>query len=189
MKKLLFILFAIAPLLGFAQGEHLTFKGIPIDGNLNTFVEKLKSDGFTLSKTLGETVILNGQFVNKNCDVYVLSTEGSRTVWKVGVFLPEQESWYSLKSDYQSLKSAFIEKYGSPSNSYEFFSKPYYEGDGYEMTALRVKKCTYATFWNVSGGSLMIEINNNGKIVLSYEDAANSKIASDERDRNVSNDI
>ena len=42
--------------------EHLTFKGVPIDGTLSEYVAKMKSAGF---KYLGEqdgTAILQGDF-------------------------------------------------------------------------------------------------------------------------------
>ena len=48
MKRNLFLLlFAIATLSTFAQttSEHLTFKGVPIDGTLTEFVSKLKQKG------------------------------------------------------------------------------------------------------------------------------------------------
>ena len=47
MKRNLFLLlFAIATLSTFAQttSEHLTFKGVPIDGTLTEFVSKLKTE-------------------------------------------------------------------------------------------------------------------------------------------------
>ena len=50
MKRNLFLLlFAIATLSTFAQttSEHLTFKGVPIDGTLTEFVSKLKQKGLT----------------------------------------------------------------------------------------------------------------------------------------------
>lgn len=30
-----------------AQSEHMKFKGIPMEGSLNSFVDKLKSKGYT----------------------------------------------------------------------------------------------------------------------------------------------
>ena len=50
MKRNLFLLlFAIVTLSTFAQttSEHLTFKGVPIDGTLTEFVSKLKQKGLT----------------------------------------------------------------------------------------------------------------------------------------------
>ena len=48
MKKILFFfLFAVISYTVFAQSasEHLTFKGVPINGTLNEFVSKLKQKG------------------------------------------------------------------------------------------------------------------------------------------------
>lgn len=61
MRKLLFtFVFAVMTMVTFAQGEHMTFKGIPIQGPLNTFIQKLKDKGFYKSefKTKNGSIIL-----------------------------------------------------------------------------------------------------------------------------------
>lgn len=50
MKSLILVLFwLVGALVLWAQtpSEHITFKGVPIDGTLNEFVEKVKQKGFT----------------------------------------------------------------------------------------------------------------------------------------------
>ena len=51
MKKVFFSLFLAFTIVAtaFAQeeSEHLTFKGVPIDGTLNEYVTKMKQAGFT----------------------------------------------------------------------------------------------------------------------------------------------
>ena len=49
MKKLfLSLMFSLVSLVSYAQTEspHLTFKGVPIDGTLNGYVQKMKQKGF-----------------------------------------------------------------------------------------------------------------------------------------------
>ena len=46
----------------------------------------------------------------------------------------------------------FTKKYGEPKDHFEFFSSPYYEGDGYELQALRKEKCNYISFWTLDKG-------------------------------------
>ena len=50
MKRLIFLLlFASTILISSAQdkSEHLSFKGVPIDGTLNEYVLKMKAAGFS----------------------------------------------------------------------------------------------------------------------------------------------
>ena len=52
MKRLLISLLAVmfASAL-WAQNQHLTFKGVPIDGTLNDYVVKMSAAGFTHLQT------------------------------------------------------------------------------------------------------------------------------------------
>ena len=44
---LLTLLLTFAVCIGYAQSEHMKFKGIPMEGTLKTFTTKLKTKGFT----------------------------------------------------------------------------------------------------------------------------------------------
>lgn len=188
MKKIILFLFAVLLSLS-ANAQHLKFKDIFIDGEISLFVEKLQGEGFTLEKLNGNIAILKGIFVNKNCEIYVRATPKTNIVYSVTVYLPEETTWSSIKSSYQSFKTSFWAKYGTPTESYEFFSKPYYEGDGYEMQAIRLEKCRYASYWDTSEGIILIQISKFEQISFDYEDKINSEIASNEKLENVLDDI
>ncbi len=180
MKKILLLLIAVTAgcFSVIAQEsqefqQHASFKGVPIDGSLDAFVENMKLEGFTFDRMLEDAAIMNGQFVGKQCEIYILATPKTKTVWKVVALLPKETSWHSLKSSYQSLKSSYVDKYGPPTNSFEFFSRPYYEGDGYEMTALHVEKCDYISFWKTSNSNMAVQMTKDGRISLGYEDIIN----------------
>lgn len=108
MKRNLFLLlFAIVTLSTFAQttSEHLTFKGVPIDGTLTEFVSKLKQKGLTHIGTEDGTAILKGDFAAyKNCTVAAIALKQKNLVAKVGVMFPSLETWSSLSNNYFSLK-------------------------------------------------------------------------------------
>ena len=99
MKRYLLIIAFISLMIGMNAQEHLSFKGIPIDGSLSQFVNKLEQEGYALVYTNdeGDACVLRGTFAGySNCNVYVISTEKSHIVWDVTVMLPEQTSWYRL---------------------------------------------------------------------------------------------
>jgi outer membrane protein assembly factor BamA len=167
----------------------MTFKGIPINGSLSSFVSNLKSKGFTLDLIEDGLATLKGDFAGKsNCTIVVVATEQSNTVWKVVVFFPEKTSWYSLKSEYESFKESYTEKYGNP-ESYEFFSNPYYEGDGYELQALTSEKCRFVSYYQTDKGYITVEVHRSQCLLVSYEDAINVTIKIQEEEMRISEDI
>ena len=189
MKKILLTLWTVL-IVTFAQAqEHMTFKDISMDCDLTTFVSKLEAKGYTTDLIQDNGAALSGDFAGKkDCTILVVCTANSKLVWKVGVKFPERTSWSSLKSEYKSLKESYSKKYGIP-ESFEFFSKPYYEGDGYELQALRLEKCHYASFYNTPAGGISLEINADKRILVTYEDNINIQIKKNEDASVVSNDI
>lgn len=190
MKRLLLtFLFSLASTIAIAQTEHMTFKGLPIDGKLDEFISALVNQGFTLVYEADNGAVLEGDFAGKsNCSILVLPTKISKTIWKVAVQFPKNTSWYSLKGEYKTFKASYSNKYGKP-KSYEFFSKPYYEGDSYEMQALKLEKCTYISFFELEQGTISIELSPKEYVQINYEDKLNSKIATKEKNHIVDEDI
>ena len=85
--------------------EHLTFKGVPIDGSLNEYVSKMKSAGFSYLGTQDGTAILQGDFAGfKGCLIGVSTLKNSDVVNTIGVIFPEKDDWSSLEETYQHLK-------------------------------------------------------------------------------------
>lgn len=177
-----------------ASAEHLTFKGVPICGNIDTFEKLLKEKGFTTVLKEDDGRAMKGAFAGKDITLLVLATPLTHTVWKAVACFEEKNSWTSLKSEYLTMRESLREKYGKPDNSYEFFSSPYYEGDGYEMTAVYAEKCHYIAFWeNIKSknpantnsiGSIAISIDasgTKGQVSISYEDGAGTELAKAER--------
>ncbi len=105
MKKIysLFLVLFIANYI-YSQDSHIEFKGISLDGSLSSFVEKMEKNGFTLQKSPREHVaLMKGLFTGKWVEVLILSSPKTKTVWKVSVYYSKQESWTSLKSDYNEM--------------------------------------------------------------------------------------
>ena len=188
MKKIISAL-AITLLLQFtfAQSTHMTFKGIEIDGTRSEFSAKLVQDGFNILSQNEDAVILIGKFAGEDVTVAVLSTQDG-TVWKVGVFFEETDSWMKLKYDYENFKKALTNKYGK-GRSYEFFKEPYYEGDGYEMAALKMEKCVYSTFYDTENGSISLELSKFKHVTITYEDKINTEKKNQKKEQKYYDDL
>lgn len=184
MRKIVLLLTLLyMTLASFAQesNEHLTFKGVPIDGTLNGFVTKMKQKGFVHLGTNDGVAMLSGDFAAyKNCTIGAVSLKDKDLVCKVAVIFPSRDTWSSLESNYQSLKQMLTKKYGEPSDCVETFqsySQP--RDDNSKMHELGMDRCKFYTIFETEKGNIELQISHQSfsecYVVLSYYDAINQQ--------------
>lgn len=187
MKKIILILFVtLLSVCSFGQ----EFLGIKVDGDKKSVVDKFIEKGFKIKNVKGgsdNVTSLEGSYGGNFYEINVVNTPITKKVWKFAVYLPEQTSWYSLKGVYEKYLKVLEDKYGSPSKSYNFFSSPYYEGDGYEMSAIRIEKCNYFAYWEELPTQISIEISKFKQVRISYENVVNSALDDKEKAKINSN--
>ncbi|MCR5070144.1 MAG: hypothetical protein K6A78_10205 [Prevotella sp.] len=173
-----------------AQEEHLKFKGIPITGDIGSFEIKLKECGFKEILHENDGFMMEGSFAGKDdAKIIVFASPKTHTTCRIYVLLDVGTTWNSLKTAYSNYVELFKYKYGKPRDNIELFSRPYYEGDGYELQAVRNEKCHYITGFSVPLGYISVSISNNCKIKIVYEDRKNAQIEVEERKRSIIDDI
>lgn len=179
MKKfILTIVLAIS--VSFISAQ--SFNGVPLEGDLTTCITRFKAKGFVVNKYIDNGAILKGKVANYQIELYVFTTPKSKKVYKAVAFVEKDLSWASLKYNYEKFVALFTEKYGTPTNKLERFIDPYYEGDGYEMTAVSTEKCEYYTLWlNTQLMNLGVEISKYEQVKLTYENVAMMEIMRKER--------
>lgn len=155
---LAFVTSAIA--LAQNDSEHMTFKGIPIDGTLNEFVAKMKQAGFTYIVTQDGIAVFQGDFAGrKGCTIGVYTFKPSNKVNTIAVMFPSQKDWSSLESTYVSLKSMLTGKYGEPSECIEMFHGNLQPGTDFEkFHKLKDKECTWDTTFRTPKGDIQLSI-------------------------------
>ena len=187
MKKILMTL-ACLIITGtmFAQ-EHLTFKGVPIDGTLREFTNAMVDAGFTYFEGKEGTPFLFGKFAGyEECLIYATTSKNNNVVSTVEVSLPDRETWTSLKQDYDALKIMLTTKYGTPSKSEEKFNGDKFNGDVgsynnyFVMEALKEEEYTWYTTFSTKLGDITLSIeegaeNHTGAVIITYTDKLNSK--------------
>lgn len=193
MKKLIvsfLMMFAFVSVRLGAQ-EHMMFMKTPIDGTITEFASKMKAKGFVQIVESENFITMEGEFMGKECHIHIVGTKKAKIVYMVSVIFDRKyTSWYSLKSDYNDIRDSYIGKYGMPAKDYHFFDSPYYEGDGYEMQAVRLEKCNYLCFWNdMEEGDIMISIMKDSRISISYQDRLNEKERDIEKKAQINEDI
>lgn len=178
-------LLLLISVITFAQNqktEHLSFKGVPIDGTLAEYVSKMKQNGFSHLSTNDGIAILNGDFAGyKNCSLGVSTLKQKDLVYKIGVTFPEKETWSTLFGNYSDLKEILTEKYGKPSEvveKFDSYSQPRDDKD--RMYKVESDNCKYYSIWETDKGNIQLSISHRGIfssfIKLDYFDKSNSEL-------------
>lgn len=176
------------------ERQHLTFKGIPIDGTPEEFGRKLEAVGFEYNyKSQGSYWYKGGSFAGySDCEVIVIAYDN--LVYEVVVLLPTKYRWSHLYGDYSSLVYSLTKKYGEPIyKTEEFVSTPSYidiNDDNDKYSEVKDNHCKYyCAFRDAPGlgynGTIHIEIKATGRVGLHYTDWYNEYL----KEQAVVNDL
>ena len=160
-----------------AQTEHMKFKGVPMEGTLQTFTNKLRVKGFTPVGIKEGISVLTGEFAGyKKCTIGAVA-DNSGMICKVSVVFPSMDKWGELELCYNSFKSMLTEKYGEPIKSEEFFSEGYDGDASNKMYGVMFDKYKYYSLFSCKEGDIQLEISHDDVtacyVMLSYFDNAN----------------
>lgn len=170
--------------------NQVKFKDIPIKGCLDEMIEKIKSLDYKFEEKSedGSVAIFRGSFANEDCEIVLYASPKTKIMHSVIVNFKERHNWHSLKSKYQELKKQLMTKYNSTPKSREYFIDPYYEGDGYEIQALKLGKCYYFSTFNFYNGKIGLYIIED-KIQLLYQDFEGYEINKKEENEKSYDDL
>lgn len=161
--------------------------GVKVGGPFSTFDRLIKDKGCTVISPLKDNIAgYSGVVGSYDVKLYVSLTPITKQVWKAVLFFEEHNSFSSLNNQYQILVDALTNKYGNPSEVFNFFDNPFELGDGYELTAVGANKCHYATFWNSddhSDWSIWIEIDTKKSVIIHYQNSEASGLFKQESDQ------
>ena len=184
MKKLLVIIALLITVNSFSQ----YFDGIHISGDAAAVMQKFRAKGYRLIKTESNAYAMKGEANGVDVELYLLATPITKKAYSVKVYLSEKISWYSLKSEYNRFKDILTNKYGSNDKDYEYFEEPYFEGDGYETSAVKLEKVHYLSFWfDNQNTNLCIEITKWMQVCITYENATAAEVNKKEKEKKESN--
>lgn len=185
MKKLILLsalIFSIIVTFAQSNSEHLTFKGVPIDGTLKEYVVKMEKAGFSRGpfdfRERDDIAVLYGDFAGfKGCTVKVQTLKGVDIVSTIDVEFPRCAGWSSLERNYELLKSMLTQKYGEPKEIVEQFqgySSPKTNSD--KLARLRNDECTWFTTYETSKGRIQLSLRSDiyDFVLLKYYDKINT---------------
>ena len=195
MKRILIALLFVFSCIGaMAQNtnEHFKFMGIPINGTLESFTQKLVAKGMKRQQGWDNTGVFSGTFAGeRDCEVYVNMIPSRNIVYRIVVCLPSKDTWEWLENDYKQFKQMLTSKYGEPLQHSETFKAGAFTSSDYlKISALKEGKCDYHSSWGLNEGFIILEIfNADGSpdccVRLSYYDAINYKLAEDSKQNDL----
>lgn len=147
--------------------------GVKVGGPFSTFDSLIKDKGCKFLFPLTDNVAgYSGVVGSFDVELYVYLTPITNQVWKAVLSFEEHGSFSSLNNQFEILVGALTNKYGNPSGKINYFDDPYELGDGYEMTAVRINKCHYLTYWKSefeNEWSIYIKISSTKNVTIHYE--------------------
>ena len=181
MKKVLLLIVSLAISASlFAQGSHLSFKGIPIDGNYKEYAKKLVQKGFTQLEATEQGIVLSGTFMGKpETIVLVIGDPTTQVVSTVSALLPAGEKWPLIEQAYYETVSIYKEKYGEPGAHVEEFTADVYDSDSWRINRLESGQCTYKSQWEIEGGRIVIALTHmeiGNFVAVGYVDHQNEAV-------------
>ena len=163
MKKIIITLTVLFAAINIMAQEHLSFKGIPIEGSMTEFCQKLRAKGFISIGQENNITLFSGDFTGREATVVVTATDDGKNVFAVVVLFDPSEEWNTLVNTYDYYKDLYTRKYGKP----------------------RV----YGSVWEVTGGDIQLSIEKSsgvyeGMVMIRYRDSQNveAKIQNDLED-------
>ncbi len=173
MKKILVILTVFFAAVDVMAQEYLSIKGIPIEGSMTAFCQKLKAKGFT---SIGQDMF-TGDFAGRKAGVGVTATDDGKNVFAVVVCFEPSGEWNTLVNTYDYYKDLYTRKYGRPTVSKE--NNPAYSDSNIALMAeVYDGTVVYASTWNVPGGDIALSIEKSsgfyeGMVMIRYRDSQN----------------
>lgn len=185
MKKILITLALVFAVTNIMAQEHLSFKGIPIEGSMSAFCQKLKAKGFTSIGRDNKMTLFTGDFTGRNATVGVAATDNGKDVFAVLVLFDPSSQWNILVDTYDYYKDLYTRKYGTPTFSKE--NNPAHSDSNLElMEEVYQGTVVYSSEWEVPGGDIKLSIEKStgfyeGLVVIRYRDSQNveAKIKND----------
>ncbi len=110
MKKILITLTVLFAVIDIMAQEHLSFKGIPIEGSMTEFCQKLKSKGFTSIGRENNITLFSGDFTGRQATVGVTATDDGKNVFAVVVLFDPSGEWNTLVNTYDYYKDLYTRK-------------------------------------------------------------------------------
>ena len=198
MKRLICLWAAIVccVIMCVSAQEHMSFRGVPLDGSLEDCMNALEEKGFhrvtdwdlrnVLGSLFGEDEQpqsikkylpdrMKGTFTNQDVTLYLHTTQQSKNVYAITVTYERQSYWSELKAQYDNLKALLVKKYGEPTKVTETFSEGNVS-DSEALYELRGDRCTWESLFESKKGEVILYLSKEQCLCVKYIDRQNNAL-------------
>ena len=179
MKRLFLAAAALLLALAASAQGHLSFEGMSLEGEYNTFTRIMRRNGFRFSTKDKQEPFMRGKVLGEEAEVTILVTPKTYQVYMLMVSYPQRSGWETLKNQYNSMKMKLYARYGNPQMSVEQFSSPLAENN--PIAALEHGNATFVANYNVPGGEIILSLSKDARVQLYYMDASGMALANAEQ--------
>lgn len=205
MKKILAIIVSLICILPICAEGHMTFKGVEINGTVESVMTQLENKGFARAEANAPEILGNifgieaskveevlegidgpkvienkgemvGLFTGKKVRLNIIGTATSNTAMTIDVTYERIDKWPDLKKEYDLLSSMLADKYGNPKMDVCDVCDAYDPVDDISKDKGSIYK-----IYMTENGYITILITGSSRIMLSYTDLANLKLNDQER--------
>ncbi len=121
LQKYIFLIIATF-LVACSSGGHVEFQGIPIDGTIGVFTEKLKNIGYCKYESEREDQIkYSGLFLGRDCIATISATNKSKTPYSIRIDFSKEHP-DSIKYSYEKLMKHCASVLGPGASKYQQFN-------------------------------------------------------------------
>ena len=179
MRKLLLAAAALFLALAASAQGHLSFEGMSLEGEYDTFTRIMRRNGFRFATRDHQEPFMRGKVLGEQADVTILVTPKTYQVYMLMVSYPQRTGWETLKNQYDSVKMKLFARYGAPEASVEQFASPLAENN--PLAALEHDNATFVSNYRVPGGEIILTLSKDARVQLYYMDAAGMELANAEQ--------
>lgn len=154
LRLLLLSVFSLFCMVASAQSAHLKFQGIPIDGPLIEFEQKLAAKGYYPDSTYNQSDeaidnrLYHGQFAGADSEVYITFSPQNQNVYLVTVVF-KTSTEENMLAFYNQMKKSLSEGYPKAFLEYDSY-------EGYEACTFYIRRYSSDTtkIWKRCYGSI-----------------------------------
>lgn len=188
MNKFLTILFLLLPICVLSQDNHISgMLGLNFGLSKEDVIVKMASKGYSLRPEKKDYLSFNnvkfGAFEYCNVAFYFINNKFYQGLILVAPNLDAQ-----ILDLYKDINNELSKKYGK-GEAINKFEEPYKEGDGQEVSAIKLDKAKYYTFWTADKiGSIKTTVSPALFVSITYQDKSLIEEVITEQAKQISND-
>lgn len=186
MKRITIILACLLSTMMMMGEEHLTFRSLPLDGDLKTAVKEVKKWGF-IGMKIKNVAAMMGKLDGEEVILTLIATPETKTVFSATVLYEGTKQWDVLMTKYQLINANMTAQYGEPTELISEWEAPYSLTNN-PMQAFKEDKATYGAVYDAKSGKVAVNILYiDGKMctTVAYVDAQNAALYQAEGGTNI----